>query len=96
MFLDKKTLLKIWLNPGLNLTIFRGTGPWAYNLHFDVSNETQKERTYIYVIYIRYIFVSKWMGLYPGGFNVGFSGILNAISYLECMAAHSMNFCLTG
>ena len=24
--LDKKTLLKIWLNPGLNLTIFRGTG----------------------------------------------------------------------
>ena len=27
MFLDKKTLLKIWLNPGLNLTIFRVTGP---------------------------------------------------------------------
>ena len=27
MFLDKKTLLKIWLNPGLNLTICRGTGP---------------------------------------------------------------------
>ena len=27
MFLDKKTLLKIWLNPGLNLTIFRGTEP---------------------------------------------------------------------
>ena len=26
MFLDKKTLLQIWLNPGLNLTIFRGTG----------------------------------------------------------------------
>ena len=24
-FLDEKTLLKIWLNPGLNLTIFRGT-----------------------------------------------------------------------
>ena len=22
MFLDKKTFLKIWLNPGLNLTIF--------------------------------------------------------------------------
>ena len=22
MFLDKKTLLKIWLNPGFNLTIF--------------------------------------------------------------------------
>ena len=28
MFLEKKTLLKIWLNPGFNLTIFRGTGPW--------------------------------------------------------------------
>ena len=27
MFLDKKTLLKIWLTPGLNLTIFRRTGP---------------------------------------------------------------------
>ena len=27
MFLDKKILLKIWLNPRLNLTIFRGTGP---------------------------------------------------------------------
>ena len=26
--LDKKTLLKSWLNPGLQLTIFRGTGPW--------------------------------------------------------------------
>ena len=29
MFLDKKTLLKTWFNPGLNLTIFRGTGPEA-------------------------------------------------------------------
>ena len=27
MFLDKKTLLKIWLNPGLNLTIIRGIRP---------------------------------------------------------------------
>ena len=26
-FLDKKTLFKIWLNPGLSLTIFRETGP---------------------------------------------------------------------
>ena len=26
MFIDKKTLLKIWLNPGLNLNIFLGTG----------------------------------------------------------------------
>ena len=30
MFLDKKTLLKIWLNPGLNLTIFRGTEPSSF------------------------------------------------------------------
>ena len=27
MFLDKKTVLKIWPNPGLNLTVVRGTGP---------------------------------------------------------------------
>ena len=27
MFLDDKTVLEIWLNPGLNLTIFPGTGP---------------------------------------------------------------------
>ena len=27
MFLDKKILLKIWLNLGLNLTIFQETGP---------------------------------------------------------------------
>jgi len=28
MFLDKKIGLKLWLNLGLSLTIFRGTGPW--------------------------------------------------------------------
>ena len=27
MFLDEETVLETWLNPGLNLTIFRGTGP---------------------------------------------------------------------
>ena len=27
MFLDEKTVLKICLNPGFNLTIFQGTGP---------------------------------------------------------------------
>ena len=32
MFLDKKTRLKIWLNPGLNLTIFQGTGPWPWKV----------------------------------------------------------------
>ena len=26
MFLDEKTLLEMWLHPGLNLTIFQGTG----------------------------------------------------------------------
>ena len=25
---EKLSILKIWLNPGLNLTIFRGTRPW--------------------------------------------------------------------
>ena len=28
LFLDKKTRLKMWLNLGLSLTIFRGTGLW--------------------------------------------------------------------
>ena len=27
MVVDKKTVLKIWLNVGLNLTFFRGNGP---------------------------------------------------------------------
>ena len=27
MFLDEKTVLENWLNTGLNLTIFQGTGP---------------------------------------------------------------------
>ena len=33
MFLGKKALLKIWINPGLNLTIFRGTGPRLFTLN---------------------------------------------------------------
>ena len=33
MFLDEKTVLEIWLNPGLNLTIFRGTGPRTLDLY---------------------------------------------------------------
>ena len=36
IFLDKKNLLKIWLNPGLNLTIFRGTGPWIHKLKIKI------------------------------------------------------------
>ena len=31
MLLDKKTLLNILLNPGLNITIFRGTVPRSQN-----------------------------------------------------------------
>ena len=36
LLLDKKTLVKIWLNPGLNLTIFGGAWPWCifYQKHF--------------------------------------------------------------
>ena len=30
MFLDEKTVLEIWLNPGLNLTIFQGIGRRAF------------------------------------------------------------------
>ena len=32
IFLDKKTLLEIWLNPGLNLTIFWGTGLCSFGV----------------------------------------------------------------
>ena len=32
MFFDKKTVLDIWLNPRLNLTVFPGTGP-CYIVH---------------------------------------------------------------
>ena len=39
MFLDKKTLLKIWLNPGLNLTIFRGTWPRGVICYTDLAND---------------------------------------------------------
>ena len=28
MFLDKETLLEVWLNPGLNLTIFLNLNHW--------------------------------------------------------------------
>ena len=33
MFLDEKTVLEIWLNLGLNLTIFRGTRPRTLDLY---------------------------------------------------------------
>ena len=41
IFLDKKTLLKIWRNPGLKLTIFRGTGPRPHiTFHTSHKNAT--------------------------------------------------------
>ena len=36
MFFDKKTVLDIWLNPRLNLTVFPGTGP-CYIVHDHLS-----------------------------------------------------------
>ena len=36
MFLDEKTVLEIWLHPGLNLTIFQGTRPSS----LDILNNT--------------------------------------------------------
>ena len=38
MFLGKNTLLKISLNPGLNLTVFRGTGPRVTDGKRSVTN----------------------------------------------------------
>ena len=43
MFWDKTTLLKIWLNPGLNLTIFQGTQPWCIPLCFGVFFVVSKD-----------------------------------------------------
>ena len=35
MSLDEKIVFEIWLNLGLNLTIFRGTGPRAISLTYE-------------------------------------------------------------
>ena len=45
MFLDEKTVLEIWLNPGLNLTIFRGTGPWRLGLRARNKTDVPPRRT---------------------------------------------------
>ena len=45
MFLSKKISLKIWLNPGLNLTIFRGTGPCCL---LDAQREHPKSLVFTY------------------------------------------------
>ena len=41
MFSDEKTVLKIWLNVGLNLTIFRGTGPKSTKYCFYLEEKFQ-------------------------------------------------------
>ena len=46
MFLANKTLLTIWLNPGLNLTIFQGTGPALFIFQFSGRNACQSHVSY--------------------------------------------------
>ena len=43
MFLDKKTVLEIWLNLGLKLTISQGTGPTI--IFFKTSLERSIDRS---------------------------------------------------
>ena len=44
MLLDEKTMLEIWHNPGLNLPIFRGTGPrWSLNRLCLLSKQQQRK-----------------------------------------------------
>ena len=51
MFLDKKTLLKIGLNPGLNLTIIRGTG----------SSMVDSQREWLEASHIQQALVEKYV-----------------------------------
>ena len=49
MFLDKKTVLKIWLNLVLNFTIFRVTWPSVYILQsVYLLRRYQKPKVYLY------------------------------------------------
>ena len=41
MFVDRKTVLKMRLNLGLSLTIFRGTGPWLPGITMGASGARQ-------------------------------------------------------
>ena len=43
-FLDEKTMLEIWLNPWLNLTIFRGTGPDLWSSLLSTRKVTYSSR----------------------------------------------------
>ena len=50
MFLDEKTLPKIWFNLGLNLIIFRGTGPkWIIRLSI---NPTKKKTLVCFFVFL--------------------------------------------
>ena len=61
MFLEKKTLLKIWLNPGLKLTIFRELSPGRASDWGGISpNE----------IFVKFYFIK---GLYCDEFNIVWS-----------------------
>ena len=53
MLLADKTLPKIWLNPGLNLTIFQGTGPSLFIFHFSGRNTCQSHVSYRKVLMTR-------------------------------------------
>lgn len=68
MFLNKKTLLNIWLTPGWNLTIFQGTGPWHLFIHLNaffswkmqskITTTTREE-----VIFVLFCFFLKFLFL---------------------------------
>ena len=65
MFLDKNTLLKIWLNPGLNLTMFRGMGPrWLKNNDRVARRKCLVKRA-VYTQYCLNLAVSENISLIP-------------------------------
>ena len=45
MFVGKKTLLEIWLNPGLNLIIFWGTGLSSLSVFLEIKMVIHVERS---------------------------------------------------
>ena len=69
MFLNKKTLLNIWLPPGLNLTIFQGTGPWHLFIHLNaffswktqskIKTTTREEVTFV-CFFFKFLFFKKY------------------------------------
>ena len=88
MFLDKKTLLKIWLNPGLNLTIFRGTWPWGLKL--------KKTLTLLHFgcVYLHYccctvysIYHSNWHALWHGEPAL-WSPTIRDFNHMHCWVWH--------